>query len=191
MNTTIPKMLTQDQKRLLYLIWRYTGDSEDKHGRSTRWIKHSSLVGIVSRCIMQDWYQDYDLSMDIIDIENRRIFIRISQEMLLDISKLYRGTLLEVLKISSSSYDIVTGYRVKNIKDICNIETKIQEKFNNILICSKCSNLLLLEYYVFDNQVKAEFKCKQEHSPFEFFELFELLSPSYSSEPYNGVEHGI
>ncbi len=183
-------MLTQDQKRLLYLIWRYTGASEDKHAKSTRWIKHSSLVGIVSRCIMQGWYQDYDLSMDIIDIENRRIFIKISQEMLIDITKLYRDTLLEVLKISSSSYDITTGYRVKNIKNICNIEIKIQEKFNDILICSKCSNLLFLEYYVFDNQLKAEFKCKQEHNPIEFLELFELPSPSYSSEPYNGVEHG-
>ena len=91
--------LTRNQNRLLYLISLYTHpaqSSEEQEG----WIRKSALAvlmyeGITSKVL------DYDYAPASVIVENRRIFINVSQEGKSDIDFLREEELLNGLKLQS------------------------------------------------------------------------------------------
>jgi len=105
-----PTGLTRNQNRLLYLISLYTHPAQSAEEQEG-WIRKSALQvlmyeGITAKVL------DYDYAPSSVIVENRRIFINISQEGKSDVDFLREEELLNGLKLQSREYWPVTCYQV-------------------------------------------------------------------------------
>lgn len=121
--------LTENQKRLLYLISLYSFLSNDPD-RKDIWLRKSALIvlvyeGIVSGCL------DYDYAPQSVFVQNRRIWMNVSQEGKSDVEFLREEELIYGLQIPSRSLQPMTCYQV-SIKGLEIIE-KISKKDKDIV----------------------------------------------------------
>jgi len=105
-----PTGLTRNQNRLLYLISLYTHPAQSAEEQEG-WIRKSALAvlmyeGITAKIL------DYDYAPTSVIVENRRIFINVSQEGKSDVDFLREEELLNGLKLQSREYWPVTCYQV-------------------------------------------------------------------------------
>ena len=105
-----PTGLTTNQNRLLYMISLYTHPAQTADEQEG-WLRKVSLhiliyEGIRAKCL------DYDYAPSSVKIENRRVFINVSQEGRSDVDYLREEELLNGLKLQSREFHPVTCYQV-------------------------------------------------------------------------------
>lgn len=109
-STTIPQNLTDNQNRLLYLIDLHTKSSEGNES-DEKWIRKPALAVLIYEGVVSNAF-DYDYAPQSALIENRRIWINISQEGQSDVEFLREEELLHGLQISSKSYKPIICYQL-------------------------------------------------------------------------------
>mmetsp|Transcript_45192 Transcript_45192/g.54796 ORF Transcript_45192/g.54796 Transcript_45192/m.54796 type:complete len:856 (+) Transcript_45192:187-2754(+) len=102
--------LTDNQNRLLYLINLHTKKASNRH-ESDRWIRKQALSVLVYEGIVANVF-DYDYAPQSALVENRRVWVNVSQEGQNDIEFLREEELVAALQISSRSYKPVICYQV-------------------------------------------------------------------------------
>ncbi|KAL7542407.1 hypothetical protein ACHAXR_013410 [Thalassiosira sp. AJA248-18] len=104
--------LTDNQNRLLYLIDLHTKKATDREG-SDRWIRKQPLSVLIYEGIISEIF-DYDYAPQSALIENRRVWVNVSQEGHSDIELLREEELISALLVSSKSYKPVVLYQVSD-----------------------------------------------------------------------------
>jgi len=107
-----PKGLTDNQNRLLYLIDLHTTKANDREG-SDRWIRKQALSVLVYEGVISGVF-DYDYAPQSSLIENRRVWVHVSQEGQSDVEFLREDELINALLVSSKSYKPVVLYQVSD-----------------------------------------------------------------------------
>jgi len=102
--------LTENQNRLLYLVSLYTHKAES-HDDKDEWIRKPALLVLIYEGIVAN-VLDYDYAPQSELIENRRVYLNISQEGKSDVEFLREEELLNGLQIASKSYKPVTCYQI-------------------------------------------------------------------------------
>jgi hypothetical protein len=104
--------LTDNQNRLLYLIDLHTTKAQDREG-SDRWMRKQALSVLIYEGIISGIF-DYDYAPQSALIENRRVWVNISQEGQSDIELLREEELINALLVSSKAYKPVVLYQVSD-----------------------------------------------------------------------------
>ena len=102
--------MTENQNRLLYLVSLYTHKAES-HDDKDEWIRKPALLVLIYEGIVAN-VLDYDYAPQSELIENRRVYLNISQEGKSDVEFLREEELLNGLQIASKSYKPVTCYQI-------------------------------------------------------------------------------
>lgn len=102
--------LTENQNRLLYLIDIHTKKAQNREG-SDRWIRKQALSVLLYEGILAGVF-NYDYSPQSTQIENRRVWVNVSQEGQSDVELLREESLISALLVSSKSYKPVVLYQV-------------------------------------------------------------------------------
>lgn len=102
--------LTENQNRLLYLLSLYThkADSPDE---KDEWLRKPALIVLIYEGIIAN-VLDYDYAPQSELIENRRVYLNISQEGKSDVEFLREEELLNGLQVASKSYKPITCYQI-------------------------------------------------------------------------------
>eukprot|EP00956_Cyclotella_meneghiniana_P024643 scaffold49757_cov82-Cyclotella_meneghiniana.AAC.3 len=104
--------LTENQNRLLYLIDLHTAKATDREG-SDRWVRKQALSVLIYEGVIAGIF-NYDYAPQSALIENRRVWINVSQEGQSDIELLREEELINALLVSSKSYKPVVLYQVSD-----------------------------------------------------------------------------
>ena len=95
--------LTENQNRLLYLVSLYTHKAES-HDDKDEWIRKPALLVLIYEGVVAN-VLDYDYAPASELIENRRIYLNISQEGKSDVEFLREEELLNGLQIATKGAD--------------------------------------------------------------------------------------
>eukprot|EP00607_Mallomonas_marina_P007166 CAMPEP_0182416402 /NCGR_PEP_ID=MMETSP1167-20130531/689_1 /TAXON_ID=2988 /ORGANISM="Mallomonas Sp, Strain CCMP3275" /LENGTH=854 /DNA_ID=CAMNT_0024589123 /DNA_START=80 /DNA_END=2644 /DNA_ORIENTATION=- len=103
--------LTENQNRLLYMISLYSHKSAPGTDEKETWVRKPALVvllyeGVVSGVL------DFDYAPMSVLIENRRVWMNVSQEGKSDVEFLREEELLNGLQISSKSFQTITCFQI-------------------------------------------------------------------------------
>ncbi|KAG5192767.1 hypothetical protein JKP88DRAFT_269267 [Tribonema minus] len=102
--------LTENQNRLLYMISLYTRRSDTKM-ETESWLRKPALVVLLYEGIVAN-VLDFDYAPQSELIENRRVWMNVSQEGKSDVEFLREEELVNGLHVSSRSYKPITCYQV-------------------------------------------------------------------------------
>lgn len=102
--------LTDNQNRLLYLVDLHAKKATDRDG-SDRWIRKQPLSVLIYEGIISEIF-DYDYAPQSALIENRRVWVNVSQEGQSDIELLREEDMISGLLVSSKSHKPVVLYQV-------------------------------------------------------------------------------
>ena len=94
--------LSSNQNRLLYLLDLHTKRAEDRDD-SDLWIRKQALSVLIYEGIIKETL-DYDYAPTSTLIDNRRVWINVSQDGQSDVEYLREEELICALQVSSSSY---------------------------------------------------------------------------------------
>lgn len=103
--------LTENQNRLLYMISLYSHKATPGTDEKDEWVRKQALIvlsyeGIVAGVL------DYDYAPSSALIENRRIWMNVSQESKSDVEFLREEELVNGLQMSSKSFQPITCYQI-------------------------------------------------------------------------------
>lgn len=137
--------LTKDQRKLLFLIHTYTHEQlEDK--KREYWFKDGPLLAAMYELTVEGVFETYDYAaMSILCLDGYRRFMNITREGVDDLNDLRELGLLEHLKISTTQYGTVTGYRLsdKARKVLTTLPKDEQESVIKHIQCTDCDGDLL------------------------------------------------
>ncbi|CAM9795797.1 unnamed protein product, partial [Scytosiphon promiscuus] len=102
--------LTENQNRLLYMVSLYTHKA-DTRGDRDHWLRKPALVVLLYEGIVAN-VLDFDYAPQSELIENRRIWMNVSQEGKSDMEFLREEELVNGLHVSSRSYKPITCYQI-------------------------------------------------------------------------------
>ncbi|CAM9308429.1 unnamed protein product [Ectocarpus fasciculatus] len=102
--------LTENQNRLLYMVSLYTHKA-DTRGDRDHWLRKPALVVLLYEGIVAN-VLDFDYAPQSELIENRRIWMNVSQEGKSDVEFLREEELVNGLHVSSRSYKPITCYQI-------------------------------------------------------------------------------
>jgi len=106
--------LTDNQNRLLYMLDLYTHKVSGAEEKS-EWIRKPSLIVMIYEGIVAGGgILDYDYAPSSECIENRRIYLNVSQEGKSDVEFLREEELLNGLQVSSKSFRPITCYQISD-----------------------------------------------------------------------------
>jgi WD repeat-containing protein 35 len=103
--------LTENQNRLLYMISLYTHKATPGTDEKDEWVRKQALVVLLYEGIVAG-VLDFDYAPASASIENRRVWMNISQEGKSDIEFLREEELILGLQMSSKSFQPVTLYSI-------------------------------------------------------------------------------
>lgn len=107
--------LTNNQSllyRRLYLIHLHTSKAKDRDSKD-RWLRKQSLDILIYEGVISSLF-DYDYAPQSSLVENRRVWLNVSQEGQSDIELLREEELINALLVSSKSYKPVVLYQVSD-----------------------------------------------------------------------------
>ena len=104
--------LTDNQNRLLHLINLHTANAKNREG-SDRWIRKQALQVLVYEGVIAEVF-DYDYAPQSSLIDNRRIWVNVSQEGQSDVEFLREDGLINALLVSSKAYKPVVMYQLSD-----------------------------------------------------------------------------
>jgi len=105
-----PQGLTENQRRLLYLISLYTRVARVASEKE-EWVRRQALVVLMYEGIVAQVF-DYDYAPQAMHVADRQVFMNVSQEGTSDLDYLREEGLLNSLKAASTSYAPITYYQV-------------------------------------------------------------------------------
>lgn len=105
--------LTENQNRLLYMISLYTRRAAPGTDEKDEWIRKPALIVLLYEGIVAG-VLDYDYAPSSALIENRRIWMNISQEGKSDVEFLREEELVNGLQMSSKSFQPITCYQISD-----------------------------------------------------------------------------
>mmetsp|Transcript_17801 Transcript_17801/g.54418 ORF Transcript_17801/g.54418 Transcript_17801/m.54418 type:complete len:334 (-) Transcript_17801:1547-2548(-) len=135
--------MTENQNRLLYMISLYTCKAQS-HDESDHWIRKPALLVLIYEGIAAN-VLDYDYAPQSELIENRRIYLNMSQEGKSDVEFLREEELLNGLKVATRSYKPVTCYQIsgKGSAVVKRISQKDKEATHEFVYAKGTRELLL------------------------------------------------
>ena len=105
------KGLTENQNRLLYTISLYSHRATPGTGEKDEWIRKPALVVLAYEGIVAG-VLDYDYAPASVSIENRRVWMNVTQEGKSDVEFLREEELVNGLQMSSKSFQPITCYQI-------------------------------------------------------------------------------
>lgn len=105
--------MTENQNRLLYTISLYTRRATPGTDEKDEWVRKPALIVLIFEGIVAG-ILDYDYAPSSALIENRRIWMNISQEGKSDIEFLREEELINGLQMSSNSFQPITCYQISD-----------------------------------------------------------------------------
>ena len=181
--------ITEDQRRLLYLIGAYA-NAEDQEAGSEHWFKDGALLAALYELTVAGVFETYDYSaMSIMGIDGFRRFMNVSQEGMDDLNDLRELGLIDHLNMSTTHYGTVTAYRLtpKGIKAYQRISLNERAKVDKLIRCPSCKDQLLkIESVEFE---KYEFRCQscnftKESGVFKIEDVSYISKPRFLKLPY-------
>ncbi len=112
--------LTDDQKRLLCILYLYTGphmEEEKSKGKDKTWLKDFSLRALISYLVEKGFFKTYDLAPSICEVIGHRRYVKLSYEAEDDIHDLREKNLIIRLKLSTT-VGFEYCYRITDIEDL-------------------------------------------------------------------------
>lgn len=103
--------LTENQNRLLYMISLYTHKAAAGTDEKDEWVRKQALIVLLYEGIVAG-VLDFDYAPASACIENRRIWMNVSQEGKSDIEFLREEELVNGLQMSSKSFQPITCYQI-------------------------------------------------------------------------------
>jgi hypothetical protein len=103
--------LTENQNRLLYMVSLYTRKATPGTDEKDEWVRKPALIVLIYEGITAG-VLDFDYAPASAFIENRRIYMNISQEGKSDVEFLREEELVNGLQMSSKSFQPVTCYQI-------------------------------------------------------------------------------
>lgn len=105
--------LTENQNRLLYMISLYTRKATAGTDEKDEWIRKPALIVLIYEGIVAG-VLDFDYAPASALIENRRIWMNVSQEGKSDVEFLREEELVNGLQMSSKSFQPITCYQISD-----------------------------------------------------------------------------
>eukprot|EP01032_Pedospumella_encystans_P025048 gene25048-28317_t len=105
--------LTENQNRLLYMISLYTKKATAGTDEKDEWVRKPALIVLIYEGIVAG-VLDFDYAPASALIENRRIWMNVSQEGKSDIEFLREEELVNGLQMSSKSFQPITCYQISD-----------------------------------------------------------------------------
>ena len=173
--------LTKDQRKLLFLIHTYAHEKSDDEQREY-WFKDGPLLAAMYELTVGGVFETYDYAaMSILCLDGYRRFMNITREGVDDLNDLRELGLLEHLKISTTQYGTVTGYRLSNEgrKILATMPQDEQESVRKYIQCTECEGTLL--QIECENFEQYYFHCPKCDSKREIG-VFDIEDVSYVSK---------
>ena len=105
--------MTENQNRLLYLISLYSHRATPNTDEKDEWIRKQALIVLTYEGIVAG-ILDYDYAPATTSVQNRRIFMNVSQEGKSDVEFLREEELINGLQIPSRSLQPITCYQISS-----------------------------------------------------------------------------
>jgi len=171
--------LTDDQKKLLILISKFTKPAKKRDEEET-WIKKIPLSALIYRGIKLKVFQDYDFAPQIVDYMGNIKYANISKEGEDDVADLRTNGLVERLKLATSHHIYVSAYRItpEGVKVAASLDKKYHESVNKLVKCNKCEGTVNIKSKEDAPYLLCK-KCINE----EKVDIFNIEELSYVSTP--------
>ena len=171
--------LTQDQKRLLILISKFSKPAKTRDDEET-WIKKIPLMALIKRGIQLKIFEEYDFAPQLVDYMGSARYASVSKEGEDDVADLREEGYLERLKLATSHHVYVSAYRTthKGVKAADTFDKKDREAVDKIVKCEKCSGDVKIEA----KEDAPYLICKKCLSK-EKVDIFDIEEVAYVSEP--------
>jgi hypothetical protein len=171
--------LTLDQKRLLYLISKFSRPSESRDEEET-WIKKIPLMALIYFGIEKNILTEYDFAPTLVEYMGAVRFANISKEGEDDIADLRVSGLLKRLKLATSHHVYVSAYRItpKGLAFITSFGKEITDAIDTIFKCDSCSGEMNIQTREDSPYMVCE-GCPKE----KIVEIFTIKELAYVSSP--------
>lgn len=188
--------LTKDQRKLLFLIGSYAHEAQEVNNREY-WFKDGPLLAAMYELTVRGVFETYDYAaMSILCLDGYRRFMNISREGLDDLNDLRELGLINHLKISTTQYGIITGYRLseKGQKVFSEIPKDEQKSVNAVIRCGECQDELQqiecenFEQYFFHC---SNCDCIREIGIFDIEDVSYISKPKFLHLPYRNDHNNI
>ncbi len=173
------KKLTQDQKRLLILISKFSRPSKNR-GEEETWVKKIPLHSLVNRGINLKVFDEYDFAPQLVEYMGSVRYAGISREGEDDVADLREEGHLERLKLATSNHVYVSAYRItrKGESAIKLFEKKDHDEVDKIVKCKKCSGQVKIE-----SRDDAPYLICKRCAAEEKINIFDIEDVAYISSP--------
>jgi hypothetical protein len=171
--------LTDDQKRLLIIISKYSKPARSRDAEET-WVKKIPLMAMIYRGVLQRLFKNYDIAPMLVDYMGVVRYANISKEGEDDIADLRVMELVERLKLATSHHIYVSAYRIthKGLAEVARIDDKHRMSVDKIIKCKKCSGATEIE-----TLPDAPYLFCKKCSARERVDIFALEDLAYTSSP--------
>ena len=173
----------EDQMKLLYLIYLCT---KDKPEATNRWVRELTLMVYVYEGTVDQRFT-YDYAPTAYKVNDKRIYLNLSQEGLDDICDLRERDLVVGLKITSQTYSISFVYRLseKGQHAVTKIRSDLKRSMEELYLrAPPKSGAEPMATDVVWEQEEEKFRIFAENGYSEFSTMSEVEAVSYVSSPY-------
>jgi len=138
--------VTENQKRLLYLISLYTKAATTSEEKD-EWIRKNAVTVLIYEGIVAN-VLDYDYAPAAFTIESQHLYFNVSQEGASDMDFLCEEQLIKRLKLSSNSSQPITCYQIadKGRDLVDRIKKSDRMPVNELVYAPGSRNLIRVEY---------------------------------------------
>jgi hypothetical protein len=173
----------------LFLIHTYAHEQSDD-GNREYWFKDGPLLAAMYQLTVERVFETYDYAaMSILCLDGYRRFMNITREGVDDLNDLRELGLIEHLKISTTQYGTVTGYRLsdRGRKILATLPQDEQESVSRHIQCTECDGKLLqiecenFERYYFHC---LSCDCKREIGIFNIEDVSYVSKAKFLRLPY-------
>jgi len=184
--------LTKDQVRLIYLIEQigqlkgndFSFLNEKMFGKL--WVKELSILILAYHLTVEGIFETYDYAPTPIQFFGRTSYtVNLTFEGIDDIEDLRELNILEKIRLSTTQYGFVTGYRLteKGVKILENIPEDVKEEIDKHFYCKHCKKRLdfLCEM---GSELIVKLKCSSCNKTEIDIEFAIAEDVSYVSRPY-------
>lgn len=188
-----------DHERMLYLISKYSKTAHHETEKDV-WIKELPLLAIIHYGILDQVF-NYDYAPASVELQIGRKFLNLSQEGIDNIEDLREFGYIDCLKLSSTSYLFLNGYKINNegirvlngeIKD-ASISEGSKKAIDELITCKKCGSLITVDIDLdfTTHSIGISLACSDDSCNFKVNTgMDDIEDVSYKSVPYlpRGVE---
>jgi WD repeat-containing protein 35 len=139
--------LTENQNRLLYMISLYSRKATPGTDEKDEWVRKPALVVLLYEGVLAG-VLDYDYAPASASVQNRRIWMNVSQEGKSDVEFLREEELINGLQVSSKSFQPITCFQIseKGKEVVKRISRKEKEAVHEFVYARGTRELLTVEW---------------------------------------------